>query len=384
MKESPATVPEREAFREVYDGFATRMRRLYAACKVEVDDRHLLRPCDNPTYKGLWPDDFTWPHIGLPELHQGPELADAIAWAGEAMLHLPTVADRVEYDGTAVMSPGSAQARPMSEAMPLHLPAAWTRLLSHAHAAGVPIAREKEWAKLIERSFAQVPMSFGLVWSDPQRNIVAFGFQDSINLTGLVFTTSLVIKRGFERAADLFAEDLSAETIQSWRDKAAAIGTNMGRLFDEKAGGFIGATVSGRAFDVWGNGLAWHRATDAQKKVIENTFKANRKNIFLKGCTRQIIAPDGWPGTKGAIAYQNGGYWGTGTGFVLPMLAETDPDFALALARELLASLDSIKRAEWLDQQGGPNGALEFLGTLSMPMIGLRAVLEGKHVLDYL
>lgn len=222
------------------------------------------------------------------------------------------------------------------------------------------------------------------MWNDPQRHIVAFGFQDSIRLTGLVLLTSLVIKRGYERAAALFEKQLPADLRSDWASRAAAIGDNLHRLFNANAGGFVGATVAGRAFDVWGNGLAWPLATPEQKKVIAATFRANKEKIFLKGCTRQIIGPGGWPGTQAGIGYQNGGYWGTGTGFVLPMIAEIDPAWAITLGNDLLANLDSIQYAEWLDAQGNGKGALRFLGTLSMPLIGLRAILEGKHTLDYL
>jgi hypothetical protein len=248
----------------------------------------------------------------------------------------------------------------------------------------VVIPRKKEWAALVRRSFDQVPMSFGLVWSDPQRHIVAFGFQDSIRLTGLVLLTSLVIKRGFERAAALFATELPSAVTSDWKARAAAIGANLHRLFDPKAGGFVGASVAGRVFDVWGNGLAWPLANPEQQGIIAGTLRANKGRIFLKGCTRQIIGPGGWPGTKAGIGYQNGGFWGTGTGFVLPMLAEIDPAWAVSLGNDLLANLDSIQCAEWIDAQGNGKGALRFLGTLSMPLIGLRAILEGRHTLDYL
>jgi hypothetical protein len=66
------------------------------------------------------------------------------------------------------------------------------------------------------------------------------------------------------------------------------------------------------------------------------------------------------------------------------MIAEIDPAWAIALAGDLLTHLDGINRAEWIDAQGNAKGALEFLGTLSMPLIGLRAILEGKNTLDYL
>lgn len=371
-------------FQEPYDQLAVRMRRLYQACRIEVDGFQLLRPCDHSAYRGLWHDDFTWPHVGLPELARHPQMKDAVAWLTEAMVRLPVVADRVEFDGTAVMSPGAAGARPMSEAMPIHLPAAWTRLLSHAEASGVAIPRKNEWAQLIRRSFDQVSMSFGLVWNDPQRRIVAFGFQDSIRLTGLLLLTSLVVKRGYERASSLFAGDLPAEVIADWKNRARDIGDNLHRLFDGKSGGFLGATVAGRTFDVWGNGLAWPLASTDQRKVIAATFQSNRQRIFLKGCTRQILAPGGWPGTEAGIGYQNGGYWGVGTGFVLPMIAEIDPDWALELVRELIAHLDAIHGAEWIDGNGDGKGALDFLGTLAMPLIGLRAIIEGRHTLDYL
>lgn len=379
-----AATAHQARFQTLYDGLAAQMRRLYDDCRIEIEGRQLLRPCNNPAYVGLWHDDFTWPHIGLPELKKRPQMKDALAWLTEAMIDLPVVADRIEYDGTAVMSPGGASAPPMSESMPIHLPAAWTRLLSYAAGSGLEIPRRKDWARLIARSFERVHFSFGLVWNDPQRTIVAFGFQDSIRLTGLVLLTSLVIKRGLERAADLFADDLPEETIRTWRTRAAGIEQNLYRLFDEKAGGFVGATRAGRAFDVWGNGAAWPYATAPQRAVIEQTLRAHQDRIFLKGCTRQVIGPGGWPGTARGVDYQNGGYWGTGTGFVLPMLAEIDPDWALKTGNELLQHLDEIKRAEWLDQQGKPRGALEFLGTLSMPLIGLRAILEGKPVLSYL
>lgn len=379
-----ASTAANKEFQRLYDGFASHMRRLYQACEIQVDGHHLLRPCNHRSYHGLWHDDFTWPHIGLPELQQKPQLKDAVDWLGEAMLQLPVVADRVEYDGTAVMSPGAAKSQPLSEAMPIHLPAAWTRLLSYAEASGVSIPHKQAWAQLIRRSFNHVSLSFGLVWNDPQRHIVAFGFQDSIHLTGLVCLTSLIVKRGLERATSLFASELAADILTDWNTKATGIASNLHRLFDTTAGGFLGATVAGRTFDVWGNGLAWPLATPSQKKIIADTLISQKNHIFRNGCTRQIIGPKGWPDTASAIAYQNGGYWGTGTGFVLPMIAEIDPAWAASLAGELLTNLEAINYAEWIDDQATPHGAMEFLATLSMPLIGLRAILEQKHVIDLL
>ena len=281
---------------------------------------------------------------------------------------------RVRVDGRELLRPCAST----------HYNGLWhDDLLSHAAEAGMEIPRRRDWARLIERSFARVHFSFGLVWNDPQRRTVAFGFYDSIRQTGLVLMASLVIKRGLERAAALFEKDLPAETIADWKTKAGRIGENLHRLFDAGAGGFVGATKVGRGLDVWGNGLAWPLATAAQREVIAASFTKHREAIFALGCTRQTPYPDGWPGTQ-AKGYQNQGFWATGTGFVLPALAEADPDFALRLAQDLVENVDKFKRHEFIDATGKPGGPADFLGSLSMPLMGLRAILSGRPLLDFM
>ena len=49
-----------------------------------------------------------------------------------------------------------------------------------------------------------------------------------------------------------------------------------------------------------------------------------------------------------------------------------------------MTDLDKFKRHEFIDADGKPGGPADFLGSLSMPLIGLRAILEGRPVLDYL
>jgi hypothetical protein len=192
-----------------------------------------------------------------------------------------------------------------------------------------------------------------------------------------------VMKRGLERAADLFEKELPAETIADWRRKAKGIAENVHRLFDAETGGFVGATKTGRGFDVWGNGLAWSLANAEQRNVIAASFLKHRAAIFAYGCTRQTPYPEGWPGTT-AKGYQNQGFWATGTGFVLPALAQADPDFAYKLAQDLVDNLDKFNCHEFIDADGKPGGPADFLGSLSMPLIGLRSIIEAKPLLDYL
>lgn len=40
--------------------------------------------------------------------------------------------------------------------------------------------------------------------------------------------------------------------------------------------------------------------------------------------------------------------------------------------------MDKIKRHEFTDATGKPGGPADFLGSLSMPLMGLRAILTGR------
>jgi hypothetical protein len=48
-----------------------------------------------------------------------------------------------------------------------------------------------------------------------------------------------------------------------------------------------------------------------------------------------------------------------------------------------MEQLDSFECAEWLDDQGSPQGARQFLASVSMPLLALRSIEEGKPLLDY-
>ena len=112
-------------------------------------------------------------------------------------------------------------------------------------------------------------------------------------------------------------------------------------------------------------------------------YRENKAKIFLRGCTRQVAERGGWNGTTPNFTYQTGGFWATGTGFVLPALADGDPELAAEIAKDLEENLSKVDFAEWLDEQGSPHRARKFLASVSMPLLGVRSVLEKKPLLDY-
>jgi hypothetical protein len=110
LPSAPGEVKPNAKFQPIYEALTGQMRRIYPrqdrrARTAAVLRQSILQRCLH--------DDFTWPHIGLPELRKTPVMRGTIAWLTDAMADLPVVADRIEFDGTAVMSPGPWNSRPM-------------------------------------------------------------------------------------------------------------------------------------------------------------------------------------------------------------------------------------------------------------------------------
>lgn len=335
-------------------------------------------------YVGLWPDDFLYPLIADPSLVNKQNLTRIAAFLTDSIVELRCVPDRVEPDGLPILRPGATESAGMGSKMPPHLPAAWVRLLSYFESYGVEIPRKDAWARVIKRSVDQVAFSCGLVYIDPQSPSVGFGFHDSIRITGLELMSSLMLHRGLQRAAQIFHGVVDRETIEHWSRLSNGVVDNSHRLYDAKIGGYVGGTRGGRQFNVWGNGLAYWFSSDEIKRGIVDVYRQKQTDIFHLGCTRQIVESNGWnPGNGMGIGYQNGGFWATGTGWVLPALADQAPEVAIHLLDELTENLSKFHFAEWIDANGQPQGALGFLASLAMPMIALRSILESRSFVEY-
>lgn len=374
------------ADRELFTSVLSKLRGLLAEAteksKVEYGDGLRLHTPDvSGKYRGIWPDDFLFPTVALPEKPELDTLHQTLAFLGDSMLDLDCVPDRVELDGLPVMKPGNTMRPPYGHFMPRHLPAAWVRLLDEYAKMGATIERKGEWAALIERSFQQIPFANGMVYIDPQLPSVGFGFQDPNVITGLALMVSVILERGYVRAADLFEADLPAATIAGWRQRAAGIRANIHRLWDEASGAYFAGTRHCRQIDVWGNGLAYWLSDEAKQKRIIAWYRTHKDAIFQKGFTRQIAEKEGWQriiGNTPVGNYTNGGFWLVGTGFVLPTLAHGDIELARMLVRDLAANIEEQRLPEYINADGKGSGASGFLMAMAMPAVAIECVLEGK------
>jgi hypothetical protein len=365
-----------------HDRLAGYLTELVPGARRQLGKATLLMPQSGGGYSGVWPDDSLYPLMALPALANKAEMRGTLEFLGDSVLDLEYVPDRIEPDGLPVLSPGPSDKPPMTHRMPLHLPGAWVRLLDYYERFGVAIPRKKAWARLIERSVNCVPFANGLAYADPQRPPIGFGYLDSIKITGWELLSSLALMRGLERAVTLFESDTSTDIRDHWARLAKGIRANLHRLYDAEIGGYVEGSRAGHQFSVWGNGLVCSLAAPEAKARIVQFYRDHQTKIFLLGCTRQIAEP-GWEGNGPGGSYQNGGFWGTGTGYVLPALAEQDPAFAVQLAEELVRNLPKIDFAEWIGTDKKPAGALRFLGSVSLPLLGLKSILERRPLIDY-
>jgi hypothetical protein len=365
-----------------HDRIVAYLTELVPGARRQVGSATLLMPQSGGGYSGVWPDDSLYPLMALPSLANKQEMQKTIEFLSDSVLELPYVPDRIEPDGLPIMSPGQSYERPLTYRMPLHLPGAWVRLLDYYQHFGVEIPQKKAWAKLIERSVKCVPFANGLAYADPQNPPIGYGYHDQIKITGWELMSSLVLMRGLERAVVLFEGSIGSEVREHWAQLAKGIHANLYRLYDAKIGGYVGGSRVGHQFSVWGNGFAYSLATSEQKASIVRFLRDHQSRIFLLGCTRQI-SEAGWEGNGPGDSYQNGGFWATGTGYVLPALAEQDPAFAVQLAEELVQNLPKINFCEWIGTNRKPAGAQRFLGSVSVPLLGLKSILEKRPFLSY-
>ena len=369
-----------------YETLSNYLKECANRAKLTLGDFTTLNPSEG-LYYGFWPDDFLFPLITCPELLSKDEMQNVINFVTESIIGLEHVPDRIETDGMPVLSPGWYDS-PLSYRMPSHMPAAWIRLVDYFESAGIIIPKKKAWANLIKRSIDKISFSCGLVYMTPQNPYVGYAYHDNIAITGFDLMSSLVIHRALKRAARVFDGFVDEETKKDWLEKSDAIVKNLWRLYDKDLGGFVAGSKDCHQISVWANGLIYGLIKDENIKTnICDFYTKNQQKIFKFGFTRQIAEDSGWQRLLIDLEvgkYMNGGFWPTGTGYVLPALYEGNRELAEKLIIELIENLPKFNFTEWVDAAGNESHAKNFLMALAIPLLGLKSIMEDKPMIEYL
>jgi hypothetical protein len=146
-------------------------------------------------------------------------------------------------------------------------------------------------------------------------------------------------------------------------------------FWDGEAGLFRAATVRCREHDLWGSAFAVHLnvASPEQATAIASTLRAQFAGICQQGQFRHLRPGVVWEQAGAPGTYQNGGFWGTPTGWFVQTLARVDPALARQTVVDLVADYRRRGVGEWvLDGHVQLPG---YVASATLPLRGIRAML---------
>ena len=338
-------------------------------------------------YDAIWPDDFIFTVIANKDVLSKDDYQALFDFLTTSCIDLKQVPDRVQYDGLPIMQPGVAEiGKAHGDVMPAHLASAWVRLLSYLVEFGVNFHHKKEWFELIKRSYDKVTYSCGLVYIDPQKPSVAFAYNDCAAITGFEFMCSIVNMRGFERTLTLFGDVIDEETKVLYLRRIKETKENLYRLYSKEKGGYVAGSESCNQFHIWANGLIYGILDDEKKKLISKTIIENYYKINYKGFTRQVVEDSGWQKLLVKLNlgdYMHGGFWPTGSGYILEAVYMNNRELGMQMLNDLIENLAKYDFTEWINKKENAFGARKFHMAVTIPIVAIKALLEGKSLIEY-
>ncbi len=211
--------------------------------------------------------------------------------------------------------------------------------------------------------------STGLVWIDPATPHTAYGFTDTIAITGRHLFCSLLLFEACGIMSGLATRLDRKADAAAYRSRAEHLRDCLALLWSPEHQLFLAGSQDCRQADVWGSAYAGviGAVDHTRREAIARSLWARRDRFLLRGQVRHLLLPECWqrrvieadwtaPGE-----FQNGAFWGTATGWVAEMFETISPGAGLALLRELVADFNAHGVWECI----GPNGYLRVPNNLS-------------------
>ena len=382
-------------------------------------------PGGNMGYPAYWPRDSVMMLGG--DFISAKEVADWIrlmcstirspeAWQVRPGVTVPAYAvpDHINFNGIATYWPGNYEmgdkqgGYPLGNTPPLDDNFYFvTAVYEHWKLAGDlrlfgsavrTFSREEKLVDVCEKVYRMpaTDPATGLVFADgkPGETPRDWGFCDGIPKNGKYLFTSVLKFVAAQQLAEIFEASGDSAKAESYRNDAARIKKNLAPTFfhaspGDSEGWLHSTTGVGNQPDVWGSAFALFSdvVDDATaQKVSRALVRAFRERTAVRqGCVRQILTTDpvnhgGWEGVKGpAVAGQNGGYWGTATGWYIAAMHKSDPTAASDMTKEFIQFMRSNMRTdgmteawEWFNPDtGGRNNPL-YVATVALPYLSLK------------
>jgi hypothetical protein len=251
---------------------------------------------------------------------------------------------------------------------------------------------EMTLAALCERVYLVAPSdaASGLVVSGDveTENAKDWGFCDTVFKSGKLLFPSVLKYNAATQLAELFSAVGDPTKSRRYRDEARRLRKAISKTFRRDDGWLRSATLVGNQPDVWGTAFAvWSGAVEEStaknaSRALAGAYRA--KTAVRAGLVRHILTTDStnsglWQKCIAeAGTYQNGGYWGTPSGWYIAAMHLTDPAAARGMAQDFVAFLrqnvrpDGMSQAwEWMNPETGQRSNPLYVATVALPYISL-------------
>lgn len=316
------------------------------------------------TYPALYLRDFTYMAESAPEFIPREHVRGILALFADNLSPEGVCPERIGHGGEIIYICHGG--RPAADS------ALFLVKLAVAHAAhgGDSTFLRRIFPSLV-RAFGAVPVeaSTGLVWIDPDAPHTAYGFTDTIAITGRHLYASLLRLEAARGLARLASQLGDARAEAAHENEARHIERHLSLLWSPEHRLFLAGSEDCRQADIWGSAYACviGAVTTARRHVIAQSLLERCDRFLWRGQVRHLLRPESWqrrivvdewtaPGT-----FQNGPYWGTATGWMAEVFESEVPGRGLALLRELAA--DFAAHGVW--ECVGPNGYTRVRDNLS-------------------
>ena len=247
--------------------------------------------------------------------------------------------------------------------------------------------------EICDRAFESVAVdpATGIVVCDatPGRTRVDWGFCDSVRKTGLALMPTILRFRAAGELAEMHDALGEPAVAAAYRQTATRLREAVTKTFLRKTAGdealLVSATGLGCKYDVWGSAFAVAEGILPGEEetavcrgllslsktggiVAEGQVRAMPLDGPLGGYWEQAASPPGH--------YQNGGYWGTMSGWLIVALHKVDPTAARAVLHDLVVSVTRDRPAgapwEWVNPALGLQRNPLYCATVALPYTTLR------------
>jgi hypothetical protein len=225
-----------------------------------------------------------------------------------------------------------------------------------------------------------------------KENAKDFGFCDGVFKSGKLLFPSVLKFVASRQLAALFHADGQIAKARSYEETAEQIRRAIPLVFLHRSGAdtwLHSSTGVGNQPDIWGSAFAVSSgALDGApaEAVARSLVRAYRQKTAVRdGCVRHILTDDpknhgGWEKSVSRVSeYQNGGYWGTATGWYIAAIAKVDRTAAADMARDYISFLRANLRAdgmteawEWFNPNTGKHANPLYVATIALPYISLQ------------